>query len=171
MSALLASVESVLQQGIMLLGKLDGESYRRKNSSDGSSLGAHYRHVLDHFSCVLDGIPVGQINYDLRRRNLEIENSVTAALMATEDLMRRFAALPLEVLRKQCLVIYSVGYGAETDQAVASNIAREVAFCIGHAIHHYAILKLLCAEKSMELPYEFGVAPSTLKHLQAQSTH
>jgi hypothetical protein len=171
MSELLASVESVLQQGIMLLGKLDEESYQRKDSSDGSSLGAHYRHVLDHFSCLLDGIPTGQINYDQRHRNPEIESSVTAALMATEKLMRRLAALSPEVLRKQCQVIYSVGYGTEAEQAVSSNVAREVAFCVGHAIHHYAILKLLCVAKAMELPYEFGVAPSTLKYLQMQSTH
>jgi hypothetical protein len=171
MTDLLNSVESVLQQGVGLLAKVDHELYRRKDSADGSSLGAHYRHVLDHFSCVLEGIPTGQINYDQRRRNPEIENSVTAALLATEDLIRRFAVFSTETLRKQCLVIYSVGYGAETDQAVASNVAREVAFCVGHAIHHYAILKLLCAAKAVELPYEFGMAPSTLKHLHAQSAH
>jgi len=45
-------------------------------------------------------------------------------------------------------------------------VAREAMFCVGHAIHHYAILKLLCAEAHVELPYEFGVAPSTLKHLE-----
>ena len=95
----------------------------------------------------------------------------TAALLTTEDLIRSFTALSRETLKKQCLVIYSVGYAADADQAVPSNVAREVAFCAGHAIHHYAIVKLLCAAKAVKLPYEFGMAPSTLKHLEAQSTH
>ena len=46
---------------------------------------------------------------------------------------------------------------------------KEVMFCVGHAIHHYAILKLLCAGVGVKLPYEFGIAPSTLKHLQTQA--
>ena len=75
MIELLSSVESVLQQGITLLAKVDNETYRRKDAdSESGSLGAHYRHVLDHFSCVLEGIPTGQINYDQRRRNPELEN-------------------------------------------------------------------------------------------------
>jgi len=52
---------------------------------------------------------------------------------------------------------------------VRSNLAREVMFCVGHAIHHYAILKILCAGIGVKLPYEFGVAPSTLKHLETEA--
>ena len=61
---------------------------------------------------------------------------------------------------------YQVGYGESGEEAVRSNVAREVMFCVGHAIHHYAILKLLCAGAGIDLPYEFGIAPSTLKHLE-----
>jgi hypothetical protein len=42
-------------------------------------------------------------------------------------------------------------------------------FCVGHAIHHYAILKLLCASVGVKLPYEFGTAPSTQKHLETET--
>jgi hypothetical protein len=52
---------------------------------------------------------------------------------------------------------------------VRSNLAREVMFCVGHAIHHYAILRLLCAGVGVKLPYEFGIAPSTLKHLETEA--
>ena len=60
---------------------------------------------------------------------------------------------------------YRVGYGDGGEEAVPSNVAREIMFCVGHAIHHYAILKLLCAGAGVDLPYEFGIAPSTLTHL------
>ena len=66
-------------------------------------------------------------------------------------------------------MIYSVGYGETDTEAVKSNLAREVMFCVGHAIHHFAILRLLCAGVGVNLPYEFGVAPSTLKHLEAEA--
>jgi hypothetical protein len=52
---------------------------------------------------------------------------------------------------------------------VGSNLAREVMFCVGHAIHHYAILRILCAGVGVKLPHEFGVAPSTLKHLETET--
>jgi hypothetical protein len=51
---------------------------------------------------------------------------------------------------------------------VRSNLAREVMFCVGHAIHHYAILRILCAGVGVKLPYEFGIAPSTLKHRETE---
>ena len=64
---------------------------------------------------------------------------------------------------------YSVGYGETEAEPVSSNLAREVMFCVGHAIHHYAILRLLCAGVGVKLPYEFGIAPSTLKHLEIEA--
>jgi hypothetical protein len=170
--SLVAAVEDVLQQGCLLLRTIDGDTYtRREEGPHGASLGAHYRHVLDHFFCLLDGLEAGQIDYDQRRRSPEIENSEVEALFATEELMRKFSQLPSDILKRSCTVIYSVGYGEAETQAVGSNVAREVMFCIGHAIHHYAILKLLAAGMSVKLPYEFGVAPSTLKHLEAQTAH
>ncbi len=170
--SLMSAVEDVLLQGCTLLTSVSSEVYiRREDGPHGASLGAHYRHVLDHFLCLLEGLETGQIDYDQRRRSPEIENSTAEALFVTEDLIRKFRELPADVLQRDCTVIYSVGYGESDAQAVSSNVAREAMFCVGHAIHHYAILKLLAAGMAVTLPYEFGVAPSTLKHLEAQAAH
>jgi hypothetical protein len=131
------------------------------------SLGGHYRHVLDHFLCLIKGIRTGEVNYDQRRRNPQLERSVVEARLVTKRLMRELRGISQDVLQSECIVTYSVGYGESGAGGVTSNVAREVMFCVGHAIHHYAILKLLCAGVGVELPYEFGVAPSTLKHLEA----
>jgi len=168
----MSTVEDVLQQGCILLRNISGERYtHREEGPHGASLGAHYRHVLDHFLCLLEGLETGQIDYDQRRRSPEIENSEIEALFVTEELIRKFTALPSDIQLRPCTVIYSVGYGEAEAQAVGSNVAREVMFCVGHAIHHYAILKLLAAGMSVKLPFEFGVAPSTLKHLEAKAGH
>ena len=153
-----------------MLLEVSGEAYtRRAGGPSAASLGAHYRHVLDHFLCLIEGIQSSEVNYDRRGRSPELENSVDAALFATEDLIGKFRALPFEIWQRECIVVYSVGYGDSEAHAVPSNLARELMFSVGHAIHHFAILTLLCASMSVTLPYEFGVAPSTLKHLEAQA--
>jgi hypothetical protein len=170
-SSLISAVEGVLGQGRSLLRGIRNEVFAQSEGEPfGASIGAHYRHVLDHFQCLLEGVQSGCINYDHRERNSEMETSVDAALRATEQLIAQFRALRVEALHHECTVTYSVGYGETEAHAVASNVAREVMFCVGHAIHHYAILKLLCAQLSLSLPHEFGVAPSTLKHRETQAT-
>ena len=167
------AVKDVLQQGCIFLDRIGDEEYGRALESPAgekpASLGAHYRHVLDHFLCLAEGIRTGQVNYDQRRRNAQLESSVTCARLVTEGLIDELGGLSGEILQRECAVTYSVGYGETEAEAVRSNLAREVMFCVGHAIHHYAILRLLCAGVGMQLPYEFGVAPSTLKHLKTEA--
>jgi hypothetical protein len=168
------AVRDVLQQGCIFLDRIGDEAYARPLESPAigkpaASLGAHYRHVLDHFLCLAEGIRTGQVNYDERRRNPQLESSVMCARLVTEGLMEELGSLSHEILQRECTVTYSVAYGESAEEAVSSNLAREVMFCVGHAIHHYAILRLLCAGAGVTLPYEFGVAPSTLKHLDAEA--
>ena len=108
-------------------------------------------------------------NYDQRRRNPQLESSVTCARLVAEGLIDEFGGLSPEILQRECVVTYSVGYGEAEAQGVRSNLGREVMFCVGHAIHHYAILRLLCAGVGVKMPYDFGVAPSTLKHLETEA--
>ena len=164
-----SSVTDVLQQGCLFLDLVGDETYARPLEGTGSSLGAHYRHVLDHFLCLVEGIRTGQVNYDQRRRNPQVEGSVTCARLVTEELVDQLGELSPEILQRECFVTYSVGYDETEAEAVKSNLAREVMFCVGHAIHHYAILRLLCAGLGVKLPYAFGIAPSTLKHLRTQA--
>jgi hypothetical protein len=164
------AVHDVLQQGCTFLNCMDDEMYARPlGGAFAASLGTHYRHVLDHFLCLAAGIRTGHVGYDQRRRNPLMENSVTCARLATEGLIDELGSLSDEILQRECTVAYSVAYGEHEAQVVPSNLAREIMFCVGHAIHHYAILQLLCSGIGVTLPYEFGVAPSTLKHLGTET--
>jgi|ERR1044071_3585721 len=169
-SALISAAEDVLRQALALLDNIDQDSYSRKEEGPwGSSIGAHYRHVLDHFLCLVEGLWDFEINYDHRSRNSNIEMSVGAARTATLDLIEGLAAISADVLNRECRVVYSVGYGESEAQEVPSIVGRELMFCVGHAIHHYAIMKLLSSLRAVALPLEFGIAPSTLKYQQAQA--
>jgi len=159
------AAEEVLQQGLNLLaqveettyGKLVGPPYR-------ASLGQHYRHVLDHFLCLVAGVETLEIDYDRRGRDVRLETSRECACAATEKLIRAFQAYDDEMMERPCGVRYSVGYGDVEPIRLPSVVAREVAFCVGHAVHHYAIIRLLCSELGANLEPELGIAPSTLKY-------
>jgi hypothetical protein len=152
-----------------LLGMTDPQTYQWKDLKGfGASIGMHYRHVLEHFRCLLEGMESGRVDYDERRRSSELEGSVDEAILATDSLMEQFRTLPTEALQRECGVRYSLGGADDQPEDARSTFGREVMFCVGHATHHYALMKPLFAQLGVDLPFEFGVAPSTLKHLQAQ---
>ena len=168
-ASLVQAVEDVLSQGRSLLGITDSQSYRWKDSKGcGASIGMHYRHVLEHFQCLLEGLESGQIDYDHRLRSPQLEDAIDDAILTTDILMERFRTLAVDALRRECSVRYSVGGSDDKAEEARSTFAREVMFCVGHATHHYALMKPLCAQLGVDLPFEFGVAPSTLKHLRTQ---
>jgi hypothetical protein len=161
----------VLQQGLTLLAQVDEATYGTFVASPyRASLGQHYRHVLDHFSCLVAGVETLEIDYDRRARDPRLETSVESARAATERLIRDLCTYDDETMERPCGVCYSVGYEEAEPVRLPSVVAREVAFCVGHAVHHYAIIRLLCAELGAELDPEFGIAPSTLKYRGSLAT-
>lgn len=168
-SALITSVQDVLQQGLMLLTEVDEMTYKTvADAPHSASIGQHYRHVLDHFICLADGIASGVIDYDARSRNRDLETNRDAARETTIQLSNLFRSLSARQITANYKVLYSVGYSNNQALEIDTMLAREIAFCVSHAIHHFAIIRLVCAHFSIELPAEFGVAPSTLKYRAAQ---
>lgn len=162
---LVMAAQDVLLQGLGLLFELRDHAYSSVATAPfNASIGQHYRHVLEHFQSLIRGISAREINYDARERNPRLQGEVTYATIATCDVLRGLKRYSEETLARPCKVINSVGYGASNPSTFESNASRELAYCIGHAIHHYAIVRLICHELGVTVPAEFGVAPSTLKH-------
>ncbi len=169
LDALTVSVRDVLEQGLLLLRTVDEATFGTvAEAPHSASIGQHYRHVLDHFICLAEGIMTGTIDYDRRSRNRDLENQCNSAQEKTEQLMLMFGNLTEAELSASYKVLYSVGYSNDEAQEIDTLLAREIAFCVSHAIHHFAIIRLVCAHFSIQLPEQFGVAPSTLKHRSAQ---
>ncbi len=168
MVSLARATEDVLRQGLVLLLELNRESFAALAPEPyNASIGQHYRHVLDHFLCLESGVATGEIDYDNRERNRRLETDLDYARATTERLIQVFDRYDMELLSRPYIVRYSVGYGTPPVN-LPSVVARELAFCIGHAVHHYAIVRLLCDSVGVEVIPEFGVAPSTLKHRAEQ---
>ena len=165
---LIVAAQDVLLQGLGLLFELGDRTYSHVAGAPfNASVGQHYRHVLEHFQSLIKGLRAGEINYDARERNLRLQTEVTYASIATCDVLRAFKKYTNDTLARGCRVINTVGYSASQPACLESNVSRELAYCIGHAVHHFAIVRLICHEIDIAVPAEFGVAPSTLKHMNS----
>ena len=168
-NSVIAAVEEVLLQGKALLADVDPELYSSKAGEPFSaSIGQHYRHVLDHFLCLLTGMNSEAINYDHRSRSRELETDIHEARRVTDKLIQIFKSFGPHTWNWACSVVYTVGYAADGPSVIPSTLGRELAFCVSHSVHHYAIIRLLCTHLRVQVPTEFGVAPSTLKYRLAQ---
>src|SRR6266446_6858946 len=113
------AVKDVLDQGRTFLDRVSDQVYARRLEGEfTASLGAHYRHVLDHFLCLAEGIRTGQVNYDERRQNPQLESSATYARLVTEGLIDELGDLSREIHQRECAVTYSVGYGETEAEGV-----------------------------------------------------
>jgi len=167
---LIVAAQDVLLQGLGLLFELGDRTYSLVAGTPfNASVGQHYRHVLEHFQSLIRGLRAGEINYDARERNQRLQSDVTYASIATCDVLRALKQYTDHTLARDCKVINSVGYSASQPTCLESNVSRELAYCIGHAIHHFAIVRLICHEIDITVPAEFGVAPATLKHMKAMA--
>jgi hypothetical protein len=161
---LVVASQDVLLQALGLLFNIWDATYSRMVAAPYSaSIGGHYRHILEHFQCLVRGVRSGEIDYDARERNPRLETDVTYATIATCDVLRAIKNYTEEGLARSCKVVNSVSYESADTSVMESNIGRELAYCAGHAIHHYAIIRLICSHFGIEVPKEFGIAPSTLK--------
>jgi uncharacterized damage-inducible protein DinB len=154
----------LLRQGIELLDGLSDSAYRDA-AVDRSSVGAQYRHILDHYRCLLHGLPDGRIDYDRRQRDPELENDRLAAARATRETLDQLRLLSRSAPALALQVRQSAGSGEVEEQP--SSLGRELLFLVSHTVHHYAIIRLLLAERGVECDPDLGVAPSTLAYRQA----
>ena len=162
---LVHSVLETLEQGEALLTQLSDEDYTRKVAvAFNASIGGHYRHCLDHFRSLLDAAIQGDLNYDHRERGTLIESDRFAALNATRELREGYERLEPMFLMRSLNVTCKTSYATSGSQASPSTVGREIMYSVAHAVHHYALIGVMCGVLGLEMPPGFGVAPSTLKH-------
>ena len=164
-NTLIESLGAVLAQGTSLLDSLaDATSTAMLPIASGASIGAHYRHCLDHFSALFSVNAAGCIDYDARKRDPRIENERALALEMTHRLQDLAASMDSTILRSPVSVRCGVSYCEKEAPVVNSSFEREVMFSISHAVHHYALIAMICRTLEIPVPDGFGLAPSTLHY-------
>ena len=126
-----------------------------------NSLGKHVRHIVEFFECLLEGIPQGEVNYDLRRRNMRIETDPGFTLLQIAGIQQKIP----QIQDAAFMLKADLGSGS---QAYQTSVFRELAFTLDHCIHHLALIRVGMQQHCPEIPMEedLGVAFSTLRHLQ-----
>jgi uncharacterized damage-inducible protein DinB len=157
----------LLDQALELLERLSDDQYARRRG-DWAPVGAQYRHVLEHYQCFFAGLASGRVDYDGRKRDVELERSRESAAAATRRLRADLDGLrplaPTRPLRVQ-LRTTTAAAGPEWSE---STVARELQFLVSHTVHHFALIKLLLTPDRVALDPDFGVAPSTLAYARPE---
>ena len=152
-----------LQQGLDLLQQLDDRHFTAQPHLSMSPVGGHVRHCLDFYSCFLNGIEGGQINYDARPRDPRLEVDRGYAALCVAQLMERLARLSEEDYGP--LQVSMDNRQSEADLCWAtSSVERELQFLRSHTVHHFALISALLHQLDCPPDVDFGVAPSTLAY-------
>ena len=148
-----------LKEPVMTLSEI--QYAQRSAVLSGASVGQHVRHVLELFTCLLEGYAHGTIHYENRKRDHRIE---TDRMLAAE-LLSKTADL-IEQQDRQLTLAYSTG--TDTLEYIPTSYQRELLYNLEHAIHHMALIRIgISAVAAIQLPDNFGVAPSTLQYRNA----
>lgn len=127
-----------------------------------STIGQHVRHVLEFYLCLLTSLDTGTVNYDNRQRDLALQSHVQNCVNTIEHVIHRLNAnrtnLPLTLEGEH-------GIDSPVPFSVNSNVQRELAFNLEHAIHHQALIKIGLRQLGQQMERGFGVAPSTLRNV------
>jgi uncharacterized damage-inducible protein DinB len=158
-----------LDQALELLAQLDDETYRRPYPPMfNSGIGAHLRHVLDHYRSFLDGIASRRIDYDARARDPRIESDCDHAASIVREIVAGLAAVP-DAGTSLLVKMDSDERAEPVADWQRSSVGRELQFLVSHTVHHYALIAVLLRLHGIAPEEEFGCAPSTLRYQRDQS--
>ncbi len=134
-------------------------------SLDGASIGGHVRHSIEFLEILLNSYSTNIINYEKRKRNIELEKNPEEAINAISNIISNIN------LPNKNLILQQTLEGVLIE--IPTNFYREIVYNIEHCIHHQALIKV--AFKEMKIGHlihkNFGVAPSTIQYRETQNTN
>ena len=154
----------ILEQIEDLLFQFSKEEYKYSiDILSGASIGQHIRHIIDFYSCIIEGTQEGLISYDNRKRKIEIEQDPQFAISCI-----RIILLELELHDVNHNIGIETRFSSDENELPSylnSTFGRELMYAVDHAIHHLALVKIGIANtfQYIKMHPEMGVAPSTLR--------
>ena len=159
----------VLTQASSILSQITNEQYRtRPDQGTRSSIGEHFRHLIDLFSAVLCSRTSGMVDYDQRSRGAAVERNREIAISNCESLMSSISELDEVLLGKRVELKTEVCLSESLSVVLPSSFQRELVFAAAHAVHHFAIIREIALGLGCELSKDFGLAPATMSFLRSQ---
>jgi hypothetical protein len=155
---ILAPVLSQLVDGIQQLQEIE---YSQKSLLlNGSTIGGHTRHIIELFLCLVNGYADGLINYELRKRDHEIETNKEVACNILKNLINA-----VDLPNKPLILQGFYTQEEDKDCIIDTNYYRELIYNLEHTIHHMALIRVAINDVSnITLPQSFGVAAATIQY-------
>ena len=160
--ALLDFNREVIAQATSLLDLFDSHHA----AAFAGPVGAHLRHIIEHYDALLSPAIAGFVDYDARVRDRALERSTALARRRLVALSRRLVANNVP-LNSPTQVRGQGGLAGDFNFTISSTFGRELVFVASHALHHYALMRPYCQKAGILLSEDFGKAPSTVAHERA----
>lgn len=156
--------QHILSQMVGLLETLDNQIYAQPlEIFKGSSIGQHFRHILDFYLCLIKGAQAGTVDYANRDRNPRAESDVQYTKQAFYQISEAIEPF----LEEQHIKVRG-DFSAQAIERpeLLSSIGRELMFAYDHAVHHLAMIKIgmEIVMPQVNIDNNIGIAPSTIKH-------
>ncbi|HLA58712.1 MAG TPA: hypothetical protein VK622_08125 [Puia sp.] len=155
------AVQQVFLQLTDSLNQLQPDQYIHScKYLSGNTIGQHVRHIIEMFQCLDAGYQNGEVDYEKRKRDKQIETNKEFAADLLKEISRQIS--------RDNKTLYLLTYYDELqDQPdkISTNYFREIAYNLEHTIHHMALIRVGLRELG-DLPVDdsYGVASSTLKY-------
>lgn len=164
MHSLVGDNTRCIDQLLEVLACLSDAQYRQPAPPCHSGIGAHFRHILDHYDAFLGGLAQGIVNYDARQRDEQTERSRDVAADRLRAVRTAIGALTDAEQPRQVDVRMDCGSNCET--MAHSSVARELQFLVSHTVHHDALIAAAALHLGVDVDSCYGVAPSTLRFVR-----
>jgi hypothetical protein len=164
MQQLKQSIKNVFGHLNDSLHQLSDEQYNRPSKHlFNATIGQHVRHIIELFISLQAGYRTGIINYEKRDRDLRIQ---TDREFARQWLIKIYQNM--DVPDKALMLEANYDEHSGESFFIPTNYQREALYNLEHTIHHMALIRVGINEVStLQVPQEFGVAASTIKHQNA----
>ncbi|MEL4308712.1 DinB family protein [Joostella sp. CR20] len=128
-----------------------------------SSIGMHVRHILEFYQCLISGLETGIVNYDKRKRSLELETQPNFSLQLIHEI-KQFLESCTANISLELEASYALTEN-ENPIKTPTNLYRELMYNIEHTVHHLAIIKIgfKTLDCQVEIDENIGVASSTIR--------
>ncbi|MCW5924524.1 MAG: hypothetical protein KIS77_19560 [Saprospiraceae bacterium] len=157
----------IAAQMASLLERLDEATFTRPLPLfHGSTIGQHFRHILEFYTCLFDGTLSAHVDYSSRKRNPALSEKPRVALTVLDYIS--------DTVKRQDEHQWLNVESEFSDEIVAhvqrpvymSSMGRELQYAFDHAVHHLAMIRMGLEVYFPEIPVDedLGVAPSTLKY-------
>ena len=153
-----------LNQVASLINSVESSSGTTENLYATSGVGVHVRHVADHFRAFQAGITSGIVDYNVRRRECELERQSDLGLLEIQNLI---TWLQTAALGEASVTVVSEISCLQTEtERFQSNTNRELLYLANHTIHPAAYAALLARQYGVAPAVGVGHAPATASYLR-----